>query len=196
MAEDAWAESAQTWDDDAVVRAYADAAHTALLGVLDQRGLDLASLRVLDFGCGTGLLTAKLAAQASAVLGVDASPAMLQRLQAKIDAAGWSHVRAASQLPTDEAFDLVVASSVLAFIDPLAPTLRALASALKPGGVLVQWDWEAESDDAEFGLTRSAIEAAYRDAELEQVSLGIGFQVDLGDTVMKPLMGVAMRPRP
>ena len=43
--------------------------------------------RVLDLGCGDGALTAKLVASGAQVLGVDASPAMVEATRARgIDA--------------------------------------------------------------------------------------------------------------
>ncbi|MCH8334286.1 MAG: class I SAM-dependent methyltransferase [Proteobacteria bacterium] len=39
-----------------------------------------------------------------------------------------------------EKFDLVVASSVCSFLPDYNSTLRDLSSALKPGGLFVQWE--------------------------------------------------------
>ena len=58
----------------ATVRAGRDAMRALLLGRLPQ---DLTGQRVLDAGCGTGLLTADLAARGADVLAVDISPALI-----------------------------------------------------------------------------------------------------------------------
>ncbi len=68
-----------------------------------------------------------------------------------------------------------------------------LAGRLKPGGLLVQWDWEAKPGD-EHGLTQDAIRQSFAAAGLKLLSLGTGFVVEAQDTVMAPLMGLARRP--
>jgi hypothetical protein len=55
----------------------------------------------------------------------------------------------------------------------------------------VQWDWEAEGEDAEYGLTRAAVRDAYAQSRLTLCSLDIGFEVPAGERVMRPLMAVA-----
>jgi predicted TPR repeat methyltransferase len=193
MSTDAWAESAQTWDADEMVRAYASAAHGSLRSACEREAVQLANAHVLDFGCGTGLLTAMLAPDVARVVGVDTSPAMLERFAAKAAAAGWEHVSGVASLDHTErgGFDLIAASSVLGFVDDLGATITALAERLRPGGVLVQWDWEAEGEDAEYGLTRAAVRDAYAQSRLTLRSLDIGFEVPAGERVMRPLMAVA-----
>ena len=77
MSEDSWGEQAPTWDTNPAVVAYADAAF-ASLGDRIRPGM-----RVLDFGCGTGLLTERIAPHVAEVMAVDASPAMIEVLTAK-----------------------------------------------------------------------------------------------------------------
>ena len=55
-------------------------------------------------------------------------------------------------------FDIVVSSSVCAFLDDYAGTVATLTNLLKPGGSFVQWDWELNREDSEpFGLTRAQV---------------------------------------
>ena len=51
-----WDDVAVGWDDDEAVRSYTAAAHTSLLAVLASADKSLDGAKVLDFGCGTGLL--------------------------------------------------------------------------------------------------------------------------------------------
>lgn len=191
-----WNDVASGWDDDEAVRAYAAAAHSSLVALAARAGFVLVGARICDFGCGTGLLTEHLAATAASVDAVDASPAMLAVLRDKVDRHGWKHVRAVEDLAaTEPPFDLVVCSSVLAFVDDSPTVLAALSERLTPGGRLVQWDWERDESDPEpMGFTADEMATALRDAGFEQVEVQVGFEVTVGDLVMAPLMGSARRP--
>jgi ubiquinone/menaquinone biosynthesis C-methylase UbiE len=50
------------------------------------------TMDVLDFGCGTGIVTLQLAASVASVTGVDSSQGMLEVLNAKIDRQGRKNV--------------------------------------------------------------------------------------------------------
>jgi len=194
---DAWASEAAGWDTDPAVVAYADAAFASL-----REAVALSpTTRVLDFGCGTGLLTERLAPHVAKVVAVDASPAMIAVLKAKglptvrAGVARWSPDMLGSEPLVDDPFDLIVCSSVLAFVDDHPATVATLASLLAPGGHLVHWDWAFDPQaDEPFGLTPEAIDAALRGASLDVVSVGVGFDVPMGEQRMRPLMGVGRKP--
>lgn len=190
---DAWADSAATWDDNPAVKLYAEAANRSLAAVLEREGKSLAGCDVLDFGCGTGLLTAMLVPQARSIVGLDSSPAMLERFRAKVDAAGWANVRVeAGPLPDTDRFDLIVASSVLGFVPDLAATVALIASHLRVGGLLVQWDWETKPGDSD-GVSRDGMRAAYEAAGLDVRTIDVGFELDVEGYTMAPLIGVGRK---
>ena len=94
---------------------------------------------VLDLGCGTGELAIAIAAAGMRVTGCDISPQMLHRAAAA-DPSGtvdWVPLDPGWQvLPFgSEAFDAVVASSVLEYVDDLLSVLRECCRVLRPGGV-------------------------------------------------------------
>lgn len=190
MSEDSWAEAAPTWDTDPYVVAYANAAFESLQAAVTLS----ADTRVLDFGCGTGLLAERLAPHVHEVVAVDASAAMVEVLSAKSLpnvkslAATWTP----ANLPNDLGrFHLVVCSSVCAFLDDYPGTAAMLASLLHPGGHFVQWDWELDpSAEEPMGLTAPTIREALERAGLEVVSVGQGFDCRVEGTTMRPLMGV------
>lgn len=195
---DAWAEAAAGWDDDPIVNAYARAAWASLLAAVAVE----ADARVLDFGCGTGLLTERLAARVREVVAVDASAAMVKVLATKaLPNVRHGVAQLSPEVGDDDAltrgpFDLIVCSSVCAFLDDYPGTLAMLAARLAPGGHLVQWDWELDpTADEPFGLTRAGITQAIEGAGLEVVSVGVGFDVPVEDQHMRPLMGVGRRAR-
>ena len=152
---------------------------------------------MLDFGCGTGLLTERLADSGASVLGVDTSQGMLDVLQAKIADHNWSDVHTSTELPSLPAsFDLIVCSSVCSFLDDYPAMARTLAGLLTPGGLFVQWDWERDTSadiDDTHGLSRAEITEALRAAGLDQVSVDVGFEAAFEDQVMRPLMGHGCR---
>lgn len=118
----------------------------AVTEALEQRLLrelagDPAGRRVLDVGCGDGVLACALAARGAEVSAVDADPAMVAAARARATQAGVGLIVAEGRLPAlpyaDGAFDLVVASTVLCFVPDAAQALRELARLLAPGGRLV-----------------------------------------------------------
>lgn len=194
MGDDGWDEAAQGWDDDPVVRLYAEAAAASLHAELDRRGLRIAGARVLDFGCGTGLLTERLVGSAASVDAVDTSAAMRAVLEAKGQSHGWDTITVTAEVPSDRRWDVIVCSSVCGFLDDYPGTVKQLATALEPGGLFVQWDWESDGTDG-HGLTRSEINQALTDAGLDDVDVRTAFSVPFEDQSMEPLMGSGVRRR-
>lgn len=98
-------------------------------------------MALLDFGCGTGLMSLHLAAQVASLTGVDSSAAMLEVFMQKADRLGLSNVRA-RQLDLDQGatlpgrYDLIVSSMAFHHIQNLGTVLAQCHAALKPGGRL------------------------------------------------------------
>lgn len=188
-----WDDEAAGWDDSPPVRAYNEAAFSSLQDLLAARDVPLAGARVLDFGCGTGLLTEQLVRHGATVVALDLSPQMVERLIAK----GLPRVTAVAGSLEDHVlgpFSLVTCSSVCAFVDDYPGTVHALVSMLDPGGYFVQWDWELDPDAEEaYGLSRDGIARALTGAGLQDVEVRVGFEVAFGEMTMAPLMGAGRR---
>jgi SAM-dependent methyltransferase len=90
--------------------------------------------RILDLGCGDGVLTEKLVAAGAEVIGVDASPEMVIAAKARgIDA----RVVDGQALSFDGEFDAAFSNAALHWmLDPTA-VARGVFRALKPGGRFV-----------------------------------------------------------
>lgn len=188
-----WDDFAETWDDQEGVVAYADSAFQSLAMVLDRHNRSLDGAAVMDFGCGTGLLTERLVNAGASVHAVDVSEPMLAVLTAKIASHRWVDVVTSQASPTEgPVFDVVVCSSVLSFVADYPVTVSQLVSALKPGGLFIQWDWEQVDGEA-GGLSRTEISDALTGAGLEQVTVAVGFELAFGDEVMAPLMGHGLK---
>lgn len=110
--------------------------------------------RILDLGCGTGHLTAQIAAAEASVLGVDSSPPMIEEARKHFPDLHFE-VHDARQLAFTDQFDAVFSNAVLHWIVEAESVVQGVARALRPGGRFV----------TEFGGTRNvqAIQAALQD---------------------------------
>jgi len=96
---------------------------------------------VLDVGCGTGSLSALLAAAGHRVTGVDLAPAMVECARTKMAAAGLRGsflVGDAAAPPTEGGqFDMVLARHLLWTLPDPRAALREWVARLRPGGTLL-----------------------------------------------------------
>ena len=106
--------------------------------------------RVLEIGCGTGMLLFRIAPHCEHYTGVDFSTAALAHVQSQLDAQGLRNV-SLERLAADElaalaapgAFDAIVLNSVVQYfpdVDYLVRVLKAAYDRLTPGGVLFVGD--------------------------------------------------------
>jgi SAM-dependent methyltransferase len=92
--------------------------------------------RILDVGCGTGHLTAEIAATGARVTGVDRSPAMITQALANFPELVFE-VQDVAALSYEAEFDAVFSNAALHWVLPAAEAAGCMARALKPGGRLV-----------------------------------------------------------
>jgi ubiquinone/menaquinone biosynthesis C-methylase UbiE len=101
----------------------------------------VAGKTLLDIGCGDGALASDLARRGAIVTGLDADFVMIAaaRRRAKTEGTQLHLVEGqAERLPfNDAAFDLVVAVTVLCFVQDGGQAFNEMARVLKPGGRLV-----------------------------------------------------------
>jgi ubiquinone/menaquinone biosynthesis C-methylase UbiE len=90
---------------------------------------------VLEVGCGTGLVLERIAQFAKRARGVDLSPGMLAKAQARgLDVCEGS----ATQLPfPDESFDVACSFKVLAHVPEIERALAEMSRVTRPGGVVI-----------------------------------------------------------
>ncbi len=95
--------------------------------------------RVLDVGCGAGILTQWLCDQGATVTAFDVSPAMVAIARKRIGMRADVYVGdASSGLGSlgDGSFDVVVASLVMHYLEDWVAVLREFHRVLKPGGAV------------------------------------------------------------
>jgi SAM-dependent methyltransferase len=110
--------------------------------------------RALDAACGTGRQAAALAELGHDVVGVDASPAMLEKARARVPEADF-RIGELAALPFEtDSFDLAVCSLALTHLEDPAPAIAELARVVRPGGRIVLSDvhpyWVALGAQAAF----------------------------------------------
>ena len=190
---DTWDEYANGWDKNPDARNYSEKAFQRLLEVAEIEGA-----LVFDFGCGTGLLTEKIAPHATAIVALDNSEKMIEILKGKnlrnVEAIFGSLEEFLMPSETKEPtrFDLVVASSVCSFVSDYEGTLQKLHTILKPGGRLVQWDWFSPDGSSHPGFTKKQISTAMTQAGFQAVSVSDGFTMLGEKDEALVLMGVGI----
>jgi SAM-dependent methyltransferase len=100
--------------------------------------------RILDLGCGTGRLTAEIAATGADVIGIDLSPEMISEARAQFRDVHFEVVDA-RHMHFERKFDAVFSNAVLHWITQPELVVQAVARALVPGGRFI----------AEFGGKRN-----------------------------------------
>ncbi len=117
-------------------RRYAETAH--FVPALGVPALELlapaAGERILDLGCGDGVLTEKIAAACATIVAVDAAPDMVAAARARgIDA----RMMPGQNLSFDREFDAIFSNAALHWMRPPEAVLVGVRRALKPGGRFV-----------------------------------------------------------
>ncbi|OLT14671.1 hypothetical protein BJF78_17715 [Pseudonocardia sp. CNS-139] len=151
---------------------YEMAKYDLVVDVLEQIGAPRGRGRVLEVGCGEGLLSARLADYAAELVAVDISDAAVGR--ARIALADRPNVVVERRtLPLDMpagSFDLVVCSDVLYYWEPRTfdRGLERLVESLRPGGRLVLLHYRGDFGQAGTGdaVHDAARRRALNDPEL------------------------------
>src|SRR5262245_24168994 len=105
---------------------------TSLVDLLAPR----AGERILDVGCGTGHLTAQIAAAGADVIGIDSSAEMIEQARRNFPAIRFE-LADARDFAFAEPFDAVFSNAVLHWILEPGRVVRRVREALKPGGRFV-----------------------------------------------------------
>jgi 2-polyprenyl-6-hydroxyphenyl methylase / 3-demethylubiquinone-9 3-methyltransferase len=108
----------------------------------DPRRLDcLSGLRILDIGCGGGLLSEPLARLGASVVGADASSPNIEVAKRHAEEAGiavdYRATTAEALAEAGESFDLVLAMEVVEHVADLGLFVRCCAKMVKPDGLML-----------------------------------------------------------
>ncbi len=172
--------------------------------VLDLVG-SLQGLRVLDVGTGDGTYAIEAAARGGVVTALDVEPEMLAAARSRAASRGVdvTFIQAhAERLPfDDDAFDVVLAVTVLCFVPDAGLAVREMARVLAPGGRLVLGElgrfsvWAAERRVRGWlgaGTWRRA--QFWSRSELAALARNAGLRIaDVRGSVFFPPSGLAAR---
>lgn len=99
---------------------------------------DLRGKRLLDLGCGEGTYSIVASQKGAFVTGLDISEAMLEPAKRRATALGasveWCHASAESVRYDSDAFDIVLAVTILCFLGEPQQVVREVHRVLRPGG--------------------------------------------------------------
>ena len=190
-----WDDYAEKWDSDKDVNTYSELAFESLSNVVN-----IENRNVIDFGCGTGLLTEKIVALANHVVAIDSSAKMIDVLINKnlpgvvAIADVLSPESIANNKLSSSSFDVAVASSVFGFIPNYGSIVVLLKSLLKEQGLLIQWDWLSTKDNPAFGLSENIVEEVLVNAGFKNISVTVPFSMSGSEGTMPVLMATAQKP--
>ena len=135
---------------------------------------------VLDFGCGTGLLTLKLQPFVKTITGVDSSQGMLGMLQEKISTQGIKNVLTRfvdfeKGGHAEGAYDLIVSSMTLHHVADTAALFKEWFSLLRTGGQVCFADLDTE-DGSFHGDNTGVFHLGFDRKRLTQLLQEAGFR--------------------
>ncbi len=190
-----WDEYAREWEDNAATSVYADNAYGELARIVALDGQ-----RVLDFGCGTGLLAERLSPDVKEIVALDGSSKMIEQLKLKalpnvFPIAGFLNERVIeTNTLLHQKFDLVTASSVCGFLPDYEAALMLLKSLMVPDATYIQWDWLSLDENSENGFTERRVERALGETGFKSITITRPFQIESSPDTMTVLMAVAKTP--
>jgi ubiquinone/menaquinone biosynthesis C-methylase UbiE len=135
---------------------------------------------VLDFGCGTGLVTLQLQPYVQTVTGVDSSHGMLDVLRSKIDEQKLNNVKT-EFIDIEKGdvlkgrFHIVVSSMTLHHIQDIGYLFKEFYNCLLSGGYLCIAD--LDSDGGEFHSDKTGVvHFGFKRSDIRQLFIQGGFQ--------------------
>ena len=169
-------EAASSWDEEPRrVRLAFDVAEAVKREVVVRSAMD-----VLDYGCGTGLVTLFLQPLVRSITGADTSDGMLEILRGKVAGHGLTNVKTVLLDPDRESFpaessDLLLSSMTMHHVDDPGMLLKDFYRMLRPGGVLAVADLDAE-DGSFHGHSLSAAHSGFDRDRMRAMLEGAGFR--------------------
>ena len=188
-----WDDVAANWENEKSTAVFANKAFESLQDIIELQGS-----HILDFGCGTGLLSQKLSPIVKDVVALDSSEAMIEQLDQKeldnfepvVDMLTRGLV--AMHPAFRRQFDTVVASSVCSFLPNYSDVADIVYSLLDEGGYFVHWDWLSETDEM-GGMSMSHAKRVLTCVGFAEVTVSTPFEIETPQGKATVLMAVAKK---
>lgn len=171
---DLFEEKAKDWDMNEMVLALSSAISSAIKEQVELNE----TMQVMDFGAGTGLVTAQVAERVGKVTAVDVSQSMLDQLVAKehlelkVDAVCQNIL----ELPLDTRFDLIVSAMAMHHVEDTNALVRSFAEHLKPGARIALADLDAEDGTFHPEDAQGVYHNGFDRAEFQSILESNGFK--------------------
>ncbi len=131
------------WDDNEVLHMLKTSVNPARVGyfqrVIKELGIQPMGKKVLEVGCGGGIMSEEVARMGFATTGIDPSPNSLKIAKKHADSIGLSidyQKGTGENIPfPDQYFEAVVCCDVLEHVQDLPKVISEIARVLKPGGL-------------------------------------------------------------
>ncbi|RQW64881.1 class I SAM-dependent DNA methyltransferase [Vibrio viridaestus] len=193
MAND-WDALATQWESDDVNIEFVDRAYELL-----DKTVNIEGKHILDFGCGTGLMTEFLAMKAKSIVALDGSELMIEELDKK----DLSNVEPVVDFLTRglvaqhpafrKQFDIVVASSVCGYLDNLSEAVEIIYSLLDKGGYFIHWDWINDDEYRSEGVSTIQMQDELIQAGFSRVKMSHTYRLKTAKGGKSVMMGVAVK---
>jgi len=128
------------WDENGRMKSLHDINPVRLAYIMQQTGLK--GKRVLDVGCGGGILSERIARQGALTIGIDASPRMINIARSHAEKSKLdiqyinTDIEHITQF-TSSGFDVILCMELLEHVPSYDSVIRACKKALNPGGVII-----------------------------------------------------------
>ena len=143
---------------------------------------------VLDFGCGTGLLSFALRSHAAEISGYDPSAEMGRIFETKRALYKADNVRLVSEAQMrSQTYDVIVSAMVLHHIKDVRATVEGIARMLAPGGRFLLIDLDEEDGsfhasepgfEGHNGFSRSEVKEILERAGFREISVRTAYQAE------------------
>jgi putative AdoMet-dependent methyltransferase len=170
---DLFTEKAQEWDTNDMIKQLSAAIGSTILQRVDLNE----QMHVMDFGAGTGLISAHVAPKVKRITAVDISAAMLEKLVAKPELLG--KVDAVCQditaQPLTTQFDLIMSAMAMHHVQDTAHLFKTFAAHLKPGAKVALADLDKEDGSFHPAETQGVFHTGFERDQIRAILEQNGF---------------------
>lgn len=135
-------------------------------------------MTVLDFGAGTGLITAQIAPRVNRIVAADTSQAMLDKLDSKPELKEKVETVCRDLLdnPLDVRFDLIVSAMAMHHVEDTSKLIQIFSEHLNDSGIIALADLDKEDGSFHPADTQGVFHFGFDRAELRTLLENQGFK--------------------